>query len=107
MGLTNSCRLPPTYDLEPDNYQLDGVCFALDGDDVVATMATETGTTDFFIFLIFIICPDPTLALNDVTFPKDPAMIVVCPTKALQEDMVRDKLCCHFSLCHDLFSPRV
>jgi superfamily II DNA/RNA helicase len=63
----------------------------LDGDDVVATMATGTGKTSFFIFLmlvIHVISKDPTLALDDVTFPKDPAMIVVCLTKALQEDMV-------------------
>lgn len=28
------------------------------------------------------------LCLNDERFPKDPAMIVVCPTKALEEYMV-------------------
>ena len=82
----------------------------MDGDDVVATMATGTGKTGFFIFLMLVICAiskDPTLALDDLTFPKDPAMIVVCPTKALQEDMVYDKLHCQFSLCPDLFSSRV
>jgi hypothetical protein len=34
------------------------------------------------------ISEDETLALGGRTFPKDPAMIIVCPTKALQEDMV-------------------
>jgi len=32
------------------------------------------------------ISQDPTLTFGGRTFPKDPAM-VVCPTKALQEDM--------------------
>ena len=42
---------------------------------------------------------DETQALGKKRFPKDPAMIVVCPTKALEEDMVctanvgRESLC--------------
>ena len=33
--------------LEPHDYQLNGVCFALDGDDVAATMATGARKTSF------------------------------------------------------------
>ena len=87
------------------DYQLDGLCFSLDGYDVVATMATGTGKTGFFIFLMLVICAisrDPTLALGSIYFLKDPAMIVVCPTKALQEDMVRDH--CSVDQCHSAYS---
>jgi hypothetical protein len=55
----------------------------------------EQEKPSFFILLMLVIraiSKDPTLTLDDVTFPKDPAMIVVCPTKALQEDMVYIKL---------------
>jgi hypothetical protein len=34
------------------------------------------------------ISEDDALALGGRTFPKDSVMIVVCPTKALQQDMV-------------------
>jgi hypothetical protein len=41
------------------------------------------------MLVITAISENPSLALGGRTFPKDPAMIVVCPTKALEEDMVR------------------
>ena len=31
---------------------------------------------------------DPSLALQNCTFPKDPCMLIICPTKTLEEDMV-------------------
>ncbi|KAF8230154.1 hypothetical protein L208DRAFT_131996 [Tricholoma matsutake] len=49
--ILSSC-VPP---VEPHDYQLDGLCFSLDGYDVVATMATGTGKTSFFIFLMLVI----------------------------------------------------
>lgn len=81
--------LPPLF--EPHDYQIDGICPSLDGEDVLATMVTGTGKTRFFILLMLVIraiSQDPTLALQGARFTKDPAMIVVCPTKALQADMV-------------------
>ena len=77
--------------IEPHDYQLEGICRLLDGEDVLVTTATGTGKTGLFIFLMVVICAiaaDPTLALEDRTFPKDPAMLVVCPTKALQSNLV-------------------
>ncbi|KAF8232529.1 hypothetical protein L208DRAFT_1271654, partial [Tricholoma matsutake] len=79
--------LPPSF--EPHDYWIEGICPAMDGEDVLATMATGTGKTGFFIFLMLVIhaiSQDPSLALRGITFPEDPAMIVVCPTKALQVD---------------------
>lgn len=81
--------LPPSF--EPHNYQIDGICPAMDGEDVLATMVTGTGNTGSFILLMLVIrviSQDPTLALQGANFSKDPAIIVVCPTKALQADMV-------------------
>jgi superfamily II DNA/RNA helicase len=82
--------------IEPHDYQLEGICPLLDGDDVLATMATGTGKTGFFTFLMVVvraIARDPSLSLEGKGFPDDPGMIVVCPTKALQEDMVSYEPC--------------
>ena len=76
---------------EPHTYQLDGICPALDGIDLLATIPTGSGKTGYLIMLMLVvreISADETLALGKKKFPKDPAMIVVCPTKALEEDMV-------------------
>jgi superfamily II DNA/RNA helicase len=77
--------------IEPHDYQCEGICRALDGDDVVATMATGAGKTGLMSFLMLVvrtISQDPSLALQNRTFPKNPCMLVICPTKALEEDMV-------------------
>ena len=78
--------------IEPHNYQLEGICHALDGIDLVATMATGSGKTGFYCFLMIVILAisrDPKLALDGMTFPKNPCMLLISPTKALQQDMVR------------------
>ncbi|KAF8799232.1 hypothetical protein BYT27DRAFT_7017553, partial [Phlegmacium glaucopus] len=75
--------------IEPHDYQYEGICQALDGDDVIATMATGAGKTGLLSFLMLVvrtISRDPSLALQKCTFPKDPCMLVICPTKALEED---------------------
>ena len=80
--------------IEPHDYQCEGICRSLDGDDVIATMATGAGKTGLLSFLMLVIraiSRDPSLALQNCTFPKDPCMLVICPTKALEEDMVRMK----------------
>lgn len=87
--------LTPLLPFDAHDYQIEGICAVMDGRDLVATMATGSGKTGYFIMLMLVIraiSQDRNLALGDIIFPKDPAMIVVCPTKALQEDMVRDYL---------------
>ena len=52
--------------IEPHDYQLEGICHALDGVDVVTTMATGAGKTGFYCFLMLVIVPSlkiPTLPL--------------------------------------------
>ncbi|TEB22268.1 P-loop containing nucleoside triphosphate hydrolase protein [Coprinellus micaceus] len=72
------------------DFQMQGVLIILDDRTLVATMATGSGKTGFFAFsmlAMLAISKNPSLALKGKTFPKDPAMVVVVPTKALQEDM--------------------
>src|ERR1700683_4222375 len=74
------------------DYQLDGICPVLDGFDLLATTPTGSGKTGYLIMLMLIvreISSDGKLAIGKRKFPKDPAMIVVCLTKALEDDMVR------------------
>ncbi|KAF6746698.1 P-loop containing nucleoside triphosphate hydrolase protein, partial [Ephemerocybe angulata] len=80
------CQPPIT----PHDYQTDGIVVSLDGESLVATMATGSGKTGYYSFLMLVILAisrKPELALGGKIFPKNPAMIVVLPTKALQEDM--------------------
>jgi ATP-dependent helicase YprA (DUF1998 family) len=76
---------------DPHDYQLDGICSALDGFDLFATTPTGSGKMGYFIMFMLVIreiAANQALALGQEKIPKDPAMIVVCPTKALEDDMV-------------------
>jgi len=75
---------------DPHDYQLDSICPVLDGFDLLATTPTGSGKTGYLIMLMLIvreISSDGKLAIGKRKFPKDPAMIVVCLTKALEDDM--------------------
>jgi hypothetical protein len=64
--------------IEPHDYQCEGICQALDVDDVVATMATGAGKTGLLSFLMLAvraISQNPSLALQNRTFPKDPIAV--------------------------------
>ncbi|KIM73765.1 hypothetical protein PILCRDRAFT_14986 [Piloderma croceum F 1598] len=76
-----------TYD--PHDYILDGVCPVIDGFNLLATTPTGSGKTGFFTLLMLVreIAADKTLAIGNEVFPINPVMIVVCPTKALEEDI--------------------
>lgn len=77
--------------VHPHDYQLDGILVALDGESLLATMATGSGKTGFFSFLMLVIIAiskSPDLALEGRTYPKNPAMVIVIPTMALQYNMV-------------------
>ncbi|KAH9948899.1 P-loop containing nucleoside triphosphate hydrolase protein, partial [Amylocystis lapponica] len=74
---------------EPHDYQLEGACKALDGIDVLAVTPTGSGKTGFMSMMMLVMCAiarEPSLCPR-VKFKKDPAMLVICPTKALQLDM--------------------
>jgi len=79
------------WPIQLHDYQLEGIRHALDGVDIVATMATGAGKTGFYCFLMLVIhaiSQDPNIALNGMTFPRNPCMLLISPTKALQQDMV-------------------
>lgn len=44
-----------THRIQPHTYQLDGIAASLDGEDVIATMATGAGKTGFYTFLMIVI----------------------------------------------------
>jgi superfamily II DNA or RNA helicase len=78
----------PTFD--PHSYQIDGVCKVLDKVDLVAVTPTGSGKTGFLFLSILVmiaIAANPSLC-KDASFPKDPAIIVVCPTNSIEQQMV-------------------
>jgi hypothetical protein len=82
-GFVLTCKiLAEKLPFELHDFQVEGICVLLDGHDLLATMATGSGKTGYFIMLMLVmgaISEDETLALGGRTFPKDPAMIIVCP----------------------------
>ena len=82
---------------DPHDYQLDGICPTMDGYDLLATTPTGQGKTGYltmFMLVVWEIAANETLALGQEKIPKDPAMIIVCPTKALEDNMVWINLHC-------------
>jgi ATP-dependent helicase YprA (DUF1998 family) len=74
------------------DYQLSAITHLLDGIDVLLVTATGTGKTDTFIRLMHVIRALSEDRMHTERFPRDPVMLVVCPTKALEYDMVRGQL---------------
>ncbi|KAJ6496218.1 P-loop containing nucleoside triphosphate hydrolase protein, partial [Mycena sanguinolenta] len=77
----------PTF--EPHTYQMDGVCKVLDKIDLVAVTPTGSGKTGFFFLTILVmiaIAANPSLCPS-ASFPKDPAIVVVCPTNSIEQQM--------------------
>ncbi|KAJ7200295.1 hypothetical protein GGX14DRAFT_400644 [Mycena pura] len=88
----------PTF--EPHSYQMEGVCKVLDKIYLVAVTPTgsQAGKTGFLFLTILVmiaIAADPSLCPT-VTFPKDPAIVVVCPTNSIEQQMDENmgKLAC-------------
>ncbi|KAH9931748.1 P-loop containing nucleoside triphosphate hydrolase protein [Amylocystis lapponica] len=90
------CRsiLARHFPYAPHDYQLDGVCQALDGVDVLAVTPTGSGKTGFMTMYMVIareLACEPSLYPGPGTLPaafkKNAMMLVVCPTKSLEMDM--------------------
>ncbi|KAJ7792475.1 hypothetical protein B0H14DRAFT_3499209 [Mycena olivaceomarginata] len=68
---------------------MDGVCKVLDGVDLVAVTPTGSGKTAYLFLSILVmmaISKTPSLC-PAVKFPKDPAIVVVCPTNSIEQQL--------------------
>ncbi|KAJ6550499.1 P-loop containing nucleoside triphosphate hydrolase protein [Mycena sp. CBHHK59/15] len=77
----------PTF--EPHHYQMDGICKVLDGVDLVAGTPTGSGKTGYLFLSIIVmiaIARTPSLCPS-AKFPVDPAIVVVCPTNSIEQQM--------------------
>jgi superfamily II DNA/RNA helicase len=69
---------------------MNGICKVLDGMDLVAVTSTGSGKTGYLFFTILVmiaIAKTPSLC-PAVKFPIDPAIVVVCPAKSIEQQMV-------------------
>ena len=77
---------------DPHDYQLEGVCKALDGLDLLAVIATGHGKTGYFTMYTLLqlaLAENPKICSPAWTRArKDPCMVVVYPTIGLEEEMV-------------------
>jgi ATP-dependent helicase YprA (DUF1998 family) len=81
-----SKRLP----FGPHDYQLMGITSILDGNDLLAISATGSGKSAYIYMLMHVILgvlEDPSLCPS-AKFPNDPAILIIYPTTALEEDQV-------------------
>jgi len=63
---------------EPHTYQLDGICPALDGIDLLVTIPTGSGKTGYLIMLMLVV-----LVLSAPQMMSMQAIPVLCPQKML------------------------
>ena len=77
---------------EPHSCQIEGVCQSLDGINLFAITPTGSSKTSYYIMYILVVLTvidKPLLSLS-AKFPKNPCLIVICPTIPLQLEMVSD-----------------
>jgi superfamily II DNA or RNA helicase len=79
---------------DPHDYQIEGVCQAFDGVHFVGILPTGAGKTGYFVQLLVLLRELRTDSRihEDVRarLPDRPGMIIICPTNALEAQMVRD-----------------
>ncbi|KAF8237290.1 hypothetical protein L208DRAFT_1155826, partial [Tricholoma matsutake] len=69
---------------EPHDDQIAGVCKTLDGIDILIVSATGSGKVFFMVLIVIIAINNNPHLCPSAKFEKDPAMIVLCPTNALE-----------------------
>ncbi|KAJ7705555.1 P-loop containing nucleoside triphosphate hydrolase protein [Mycena rosella] len=88
-ALARKILLVALPNFEPHHYQMDGVCKVLAGIDLIACTPTGSGKTGYLFLAILVmiaIARDPSLCPG-IKFPKNPAIIVVCPTNSIEQQM--------------------
>ena len=84
------CILKEYLSFEPHDVQIEGICKVLDNIDLFAVLATGSGKTSFlsmYMLVVLAIKKDPSLCPT-ANFPDNPCILVICPTKYLEHQMV-------------------
>ena len=90
------CTLPilkeTQLQYEPHSCQIEGVCQSLDGINLFVITPTGSSKTSYYIMYILVVLTviDKPLLCLSAKFPKNPCLIVICPTIPLQLEMVSD-----------------
>ncbi|KAJ7623805.1 P-loop containing nucleoside triphosphate hydrolase protein, partial [Roridomyces roridus] len=74
---------------KPHDYTIWGIVAALDGNDLVAVTPTGSGKTTFLLGMTLALrelAAHPDKCLSNRTFPKNPLLLCVSPTLALQRE---------------------
>ena len=75
---------------EAHDVQIEGICKVLDNIHLFAVLATRSGKTSFlsmYMLVVLAIKKDPSLCPT-ANFPDNPCILVICPTKYLEHQMV-------------------
>ena len=85
--------LRPLLPHDIHDYILEGICKAIDGNHVLTVIKSGGGKTGYFYGYMLLLkalqsMPCPPSCLKRL-HPKNPVMVLVFPTKGLQEEMVR------------------
>jgi replicative superfamily II helicase len=84
--------LRPVLPYDPHDYELEGVCKALDGVNILAILPTgsgKTGLLSMFLIVVRALVANSSLCLTVRNFPENPAMLVICPTNYIEHQIVR------------------
>jgi superfamily II DNA or RNA helicase len=85
--------LRPQLPYDPHDYQILGICKAVDGNNVLGIIPTGGGKTGFiglYMKLLLAMRSDDRIHLERrASLPEKPVMVVVVPTKGLGQQMVR------------------
>ena len=85
--------LRPQLPHDTHDYALEGICKALDGIHVLAVTRTGGGKTSYFFGYMLLLKAlqqlRPVCPLLKRRYPDNPAMVIIFPTKGLEEEMVR------------------
>ena len=88
--------LRPQLPYDPHDAQLEGICKAIDGVDIMVLTATGSGKTEYFtmyMLLMWSLAVSPELiGPTKKTVPQNPAIVIVFPTNGVEEGMVHGKL---------------
>jgi superfamily II DNA/RNA helicase len=92
-GHNLACRvLQPQLPYDPHDTQLEGICKAIDGVDIMVLTPTGSGKTRYFtmyMLLMLSLAAKPELIQPSMKkVPPNPVMVIVFPTNGVEEEIV-------------------